>query len=899
MRVSFNQSASTFVSQLQIHNQSVVNSIEKLSSGLWINKAADNVANLTISEKMRAQIRGLVQAQKNIQDGTSLIQTAEAGLSQISNQLQRARELTVQAANDTLTDLDRVHLNREIQEILAGINDISNNTQFNNIHLLNREKIPVTEGDTGTTEIVVEAGIKWNTEETGITKKLNQIVWSQEQFVAIGDQGEILISSDGSSWSASASGTNQSLNDIAWGGHRYAAVGAQGTIITSLDGTNWSTVETVTTENLNHVIWEGGQFVAVGERDTILTSTDGVSWAVQNERTGAYIDKETVVSAPSDTVYVQGTHIGVPDEINVNTNESLKTAISNELTAISDSIVAEVSHYENHATLSENNVAAINEAIVNSCNTPAVVKVSDLTIEGDVTIGSESEPVVLIVDRLTASKRTDLTVHGSLIVLDDLHGNNRLTINTDGDLWVLGSGTIDNQAELNIGGQFYAGSFLFKNFADITADSIVINDVLDVKNNLNITSTSDFYTGTVFTANNSEMTVSAGDLFVENDFTAKNNLDVTVSGTIALGGNFVAEKTASISTGEGSTSLIISDGSGSASGSDYHSVVWNGSYYTAVGTEGRIVTSTDGVIWALQKSGTNETLHKTVWNGSKHVAIGTNGVILTSSDGETWNKQDVPTDQDLNDITWNGSQFVVVGSQGTILTSSDGETWNEQLVPTAQGLQQVIWDGDKYVSIGKEGGVLTSSDGEEWTMQNSGTEQKLQQVIWNGDQFVAVGAAGTIISSSEKVTTITEETETTEEEHDFLTLQVGPNSSDTFNIHLTDTRTQSLGLNDLNVNSREAAAAAISKIGDSLQKVISERSKFGSYFNRLEHTYSRSKEYEANLVSAESRIRDTDMAKEIMAYTKSKMLAQTTRALFTQANQNPYQILLQSMVPGT
>jgi flagellin len=112
-------------------------STEKLSSGLRINSAADDAAGLSISQKMRAQIRGLVQAQRNIQDGLSLVQVAEGGLSQIGSKLQRMRELSVQAANGTYTDNDRQTIHQEIEQLKKGVNQVANNTNFNNIALLN------------------------------------------------------------------------------------------------------------------------------------------------------------------------------------------------------------------------------------------------------------------------------------------------------------------------------------------------------------------------------------------------------------------------------------------------------------------------------------------------------------------------------------------------------------------------------------------------------------------------------------------------------------------------------------------------------------------------------------------------------------------------------------------
>ncbi|ANU26747.1 flagellin [Planococcus versutus] len=114
-----------------------MNSMEKLSSGLRINSAKDDAAGLTISEKMRGQIRGLEQASTNAQDGISLIQTAEGTLNETQDILQRMRELAVQSANDTNTDTDRNEIQKEVTELASEITRIGNDTAFNTKDLLN------------------------------------------------------------------------------------------------------------------------------------------------------------------------------------------------------------------------------------------------------------------------------------------------------------------------------------------------------------------------------------------------------------------------------------------------------------------------------------------------------------------------------------------------------------------------------------------------------------------------------------------------------------------------------------------------------------------------------------------------------------------------------------------
>ncbi|MDR1376486.1 MAG: flagellin, partial [Synergistaceae bacterium] len=115
---------------------SLQKSIQKLSSGLRINSAADDAAGRAISEKMRAQIRGLDRAVANSQDGISMIQTAEGALSETHSILQRMRELSVQAANDTLTQQDREFVQLEIDQLKDEINRVATATQFNKKRLL-------------------------------------------------------------------------------------------------------------------------------------------------------------------------------------------------------------------------------------------------------------------------------------------------------------------------------------------------------------------------------------------------------------------------------------------------------------------------------------------------------------------------------------------------------------------------------------------------------------------------------------------------------------------------------------------------------------------------------------------------------------------------------------------
>ncbi len=136
MRINTNIMALNAQRNLSATGVAMAKSIEKLSSGLRINRAADDAAGLSISEKLRAQVRGLAQAQRNAQDGISMIQTGEGALNEVHSMLQRMRELGLQAANDTLSNDDRKAINAELKQLQAEINAISTRTQFNGKGLL-------------------------------------------------------------------------------------------------------------------------------------------------------------------------------------------------------------------------------------------------------------------------------------------------------------------------------------------------------------------------------------------------------------------------------------------------------------------------------------------------------------------------------------------------------------------------------------------------------------------------------------------------------------------------------------------------------------------------------------------------------------------------------------------
>lgn len=191
MRINQNISAMNTYSRLTSANSAKSKSLEKLSSGLRINRAGDDAAGLAISEKMRGQVSGLNQASKNAQDGISLIQTAEGALNETHSILQRMRELAVQSASDTNTATDRGEIQKEVTQLIAEVDRIATTTQFNTQNLLD-----TTGGTAGTFTLQIGA---------------NE---SQTLDVAIGDMQAAALGVDGVDLSVDAATSTAAITTI-------------------------------------------------------------------------------------------------------------------------------------------------------------------------------------------------------------------------------------------------------------------------------------------------------------------------------------------------------------------------------------------------------------------------------------------------------------------------------------------------------------------------------------------------------------------------------------------------------------------------------------------------------------------------------------------------------------
>ena len=144
MRINTNLNAMIATNQMSKNTALAGSSMEKLSTGLRITKAGDDAAGLAVSEKMRAQIRGMEQAERNVQDGISMVQTAEGALEEAGNIAQRMRELGIQAGNDTLASTDKAKIKSELNELQKEMGEIAKEAKFNGQELLTKKAADAT-----------------------------------------------------------------------------------------------------------------------------------------------------------------------------------------------------------------------------------------------------------------------------------------------------------------------------------------------------------------------------------------------------------------------------------------------------------------------------------------------------------------------------------------------------------------------------------------------------------------------------------------------------------------------------------------------------------------------------------------------------------------------------------
>jgi len=403
MRIQHNIAALNTQNMLSQNMQASANSLAKLSSGYRINKAGDDAAGLAISEKMRAQIRGLDMASKNAQDGISLVQTAEGALSTTHDILQRMRELSDQSANGTNTDDDRKALQNEVKQLKDEIDRIGNTTEFNTSKLLNgslqssSSSVASTNSTLGAVVGKLSgATITSQNEISGLTYGSSGDNFASSDYLTVDtnrikvDWNSLLTSDEKAflkqdfSGSSPTNVTMQKLNDTLENAlnraiDNYNSTNSAGATVGHVDlylnSTNHIVMASPTAGKDSKIMLEGGSVSGVG---ATYLSASGSGSGVDNTGTGAttFNGKTTVTTGFSGQFEINGVSLKfgtLSGAITTNT-----TSMDSGAAILQNGINAAISGYNSGAGLTEKDAAFIKAVTVTATN------------DGRFSIGSES-----------------------------------------------------------------------------------------------------------------------------------------------------------------------------------------------------------------------------------------------------------------------------------------------------------------------------------------------------------------------------------------------------------------------------------------------------------------------------------------------------------------------------
>lgn len=527
-----------------------------------------------------------------------------------------------------------------------------------------------------------------------------------QQFVAVGEGGVILTSPDGLTWTSRTSGTTKRLRAAASSANQLVVVGEAGTILTSNDAIAWTPRNASTTETLRGVAAGPSSFIAVGGASTSLirSSRDGIGWQSISVPTLDTLRGATWGNGLFVVVGQNGTILISPNGISWN---SRSAGTSERL----DGVVWTGSQF-----------VVIGETGRLLSSTDGVSWTS-----------SSSNPPAWLESLTWSSSRYVVTGAGG-----------RIASSSDGAFWT----TVPSGTPNLIHGVAWSGGTFSRPGNPVT--------LLE-----NLRQTPEFVSqpasllaGPGGTASFTVIASGAGPL----TYQWRLNGVPLVNGPKYSGATSASLMIANVNAADaGNYSVVVTSSAGATVSNDavlgLRGLGTTGQQFVAVGENGVVLTSLDGLGWTSRTSGTLKRLRASVATASQFVVVGETGTILTSSNGVAWAVRNSGTTETLRGVTATPGSIVAVGgaSAARILVSSDGVTWSAATVPPAGSLRGVATGGGTFVAVGQNGTLLTSTDGLTWISRNAGTTERLDGVIWTGSQFVVIGQSGLLLMSADGV----------------------------------------------------------------------------------------------------------------------------------------------------
>jgi len=773
MRINHNVAAMNTHRQMGISEGDGSKSMEKLSSGFRINRAGDDAAGLAISEKMRAQIKGLNMASKNSSDTISLIQTAEGALGETHSILQRIRELAVQSANDTNTNADRDELQSEVKQLKAEIDRIGNTTEFNTKKLLEGSAKGVSDEIVGTSRINNNSSLLL---DAGKMTKMGENISNDKSWAF---DGAYMLVRTGKSGNGEYNASD------------FMLVGPDGSQY-KFKAYTPGTKTTVSDLEAGTIIAEGGEskhYSISGTTSKALSVVDARFTTTNPAIIGATLDDKTLESVGGGSILAAGSSF----------------------------------------TLTGAGTTSVAVAGASGINDVKLLGSGDL--------------------QLTTTNSKTLTVAvGKTVTLDDgtvLKNNGAGKVSVENGGLTLGTGGLNTAG----GATANVSSLSIAAQSRVSSDSNVKSGERDITyaSYLNI-----FNTALLGTFQNN-ITIGNSTGLVGNP--GQGDLAVVAEGSILAKGSMLSVKT-------GAEFSLKIEVAGKEVDMSYKDGIFK------VGGEvvasGKSITLEDGTVLT----------NSTILDDTTPVPIPTFTPPSSLSPATTALKIFVEQGSiklaetiDGRTTTWNNGYIIAKDS-----TIAAGSMTGKKEVYLMAG---TVINDEKTVTAGSITLANQGSNVQFSANTGAGLEAKYAQAD--------VGDSVTFIFSNYQAPS--------SKLNDSVMAQIGANSGQTAFVSIGDMRAKALGVADVDVSTKWGAATAIETVNNALQKVSHQRSSLGAIQNRLEHTIKNLDTAAENLQAAESRIRDVDMAKEIMEFTKNNILQQASQAMLAQANSQPQSVL--------
>ena len=819
----------TAYNSLNSTNNALQKSIETLSTGLRINSAADDAAGFAISEKMRAQISGLEQAARNAQDANSMLQVAEGALEATNSMLQRMRELSVQASNDTLTAQDRSYIQLEVDQLSDQINRIANTTQFNKKRLL----------DGSSAGIVSSSNLEVKAYVNGSLREIDQF----GQKKSFEGNYKIKITVD-----PTQTGQGQvQKTSIMTIKHPNVITNTE---INSNDGITKVTVDGLPAANYQ---------VKADDLKSAEATITGVYGFTKNGEGEAFTTDDVERSGTAEEVAGLFTF----DAGSAQNNASILF----EITAVSD----------NSITLKAQSTTLAADGTVNS-----FVK-KNITLSRD-DQGNVLDPVDLT-ELLGETLEDDEDAHFSLglgsVDSDTLNvtgtgvpedtTNDVASIDADMAVTVVGDLDVDwpyswhENAEENEDYQYANGT-----------NKPLVSQPVSYNLNAEACQNKELHFRNYF-VNSQNGTVYEGDVILttNSDFSSDN---IESGDTLA---SFTAAYIGKTATGD--TKLRDLNTFWNTSG-----VFMLDSPQTITITQGN-GDSADVTLYATDTLKELEAkFNDAIANGLGQAAF-VNGAKTNKFCTFVEKQQgvDMPT-QGFETVPGTFIfRSLLAGDAGSLTFSGD-----EDLINTLA--MNVVREGS---AAAFQASIYDAHNGTPIATNVKISDNHLIGVLHpNVDiEFNAMAGIEATWSDSEDNFILTPKTDAYEAIIHIVdsstVFQIGANEGEDIAIDIGNMSADSLGVGKVNVSTRSAASKALGQIDAAINKVSTQRAKIGAYQNSLEYTIDNLTTTSTNLTAAESRIRDADMAKEMMNFVKNQILNQSGTSMLAQANQLPQSIL--------